>query len=385
MNRATSLQPVASYPTGLLAAERRAAGGDVVSLYGSPWWLPPEHVLEAARSAVVANTALPAPGLPSLRAAAAERLRVDSGVDVDPEHGVIVTNAANHALLVAFLTLLDPGDEVLAYAPHYYYAGLVALAGGVWRTVPTRQEDGWAWDADALRSAVTPRTKVLVVNTPTNPTGWVASREDLAALADIAAEHDLTIISDEAYDHTVYSGAEHVSIASLPAAHDRTLTVLSCTKSYVLRHWRVGFIAGPPALVALCRKVLEWSVFSVNHVAQYAAEAAMSGPQDFVSAIGDRFGACRERMLAGLAEVPGVTFAAPRGGPFLFFDASAIPGGAERLWRELLLGHGVATDLGESFGAPDHLRLMFGGEDADIDEAASRLVAAATALEHADA
>src|ERR1044071_6040978 len=112
MKRATSLEPVASYPTGLLAAERRAAGGDMVPLYGSPRWLPPEHVLEAARSAAVANTALPAPGLPSLRAAAAERLRVDSGVDVDPEHGVIVTNAANHALLVAFLTLLDPGDEV---------------------------------------------------------------------------------------------------------------------------------------------------------------------------------------------------------------------------------------------------------------------------------
>jgi aspartate/methionine/tyrosine aminotransferase len=304
--------------------------------------------------------------------AIAARLARENGVVVDPEQEIVVTNAANHALSVLFATMLDSGDEVLTFSPHYYYQGLIELAGGVPTYAPTREVDGWTWDLDALRAAVTPRTKVVVVNTPTNPTGHVASDDDLRGVAAIAEEHDLLIVSDEAYDHTVYDGGRHRSIAALPEAAGRTLTVVSATKSYAMRHWRVGFLAGPARLIAHCRNVLEWNLFNCNHVAQHALLAALEGPQDWVKDIGRRFERCRDAMVEGLGVLPGASFAIPMGGPFLFLRVDGADGFRYRLLRE----HGVATDPGSYFGSAGHLRLAFGGELADVYEAAKRVRAA---------
>jgi aspartate aminotransferase len=370
--RAKALEPVAAQETMRITRELRAQGRDVVSLYGSPHWLPPEHVLSRARAAVSDNDGAPAEGLPALLEAIAARLARENAVHVDPEQEIVVTNAANHALSVLFAAMLDPGDEVLTFSPHYYYQGVIELAGGVPTYAPTRQEDGWAWDLDALRAAVTPRTKILVVNTPTNPTGHVASDDDLRGVAAIAADRDLLIVSDEAYDHTVYDRDGHRSIAALPEAAGRTLTVISATKSYAMRHWRVGFMAGPARLIAPCRNVLEWNVFNCNHVAQHALLAALEGPQDWVEDIGRRFERCRDAMVDGLRDAPGASFAIPAGGPFLFLRVDDAEAFRYRLLRE----YGVPTDPGRHFGSAAHLRLPFGGELDDVRDAAVRIRAA---------
>ena len=186
--RAGALDPIAVYESNALVHELQARGRDVIALYGSPHWLPPEHVLEAARHAVTDNVGVPGAGHPDLLAAIAERLARENDVHVDPERDLVVTNAANHGLAVLFATVLDPGDEVVTYAPHYYFQGIIALAGGTPTYAPTSESQKWAWDHEALRAAITSRTKVLLVNTPTNPTGHVASREDLSAIVDLAID-----------------------------------------------------------------------------------------------------------------------------------------------------------------------------------------------------
>jgi aspartate aminotransferase len=377
--RARGLEPVAFRETADITRQVVAAGREVLSLYGSPHWLPPQHVLDAARAAVSENTAVPVGGLPALQVAIAARLARENGMLVDPESEVLVTNAANHGLSVLFTTILDPGDEVLTFAPHYYYQGLIGLAGGVPTYADTSQENGWAWDHDALRAAVTPRTKVLLVNTPTNPTGYVANPADLRAIAELAAERDLLIVSDEAYDHTIYDGARHLSIAAVPAAAGRTVTVVSATKSYVMRHWRIGFLAGPADVIAHCRNVLEWNVFTCNHVSQHALLAALEGPQDWVQDISPRYQIARELMLAELREAPGLALVTPGGGPFLFLHVRGLGIDAEAFRQVLLREYGVPTDPGRPFGSAAHVRLPFGGERDVVREAGRRIRAAALA------
>jgi aspartate aminotransferase len=356
-----------------LVADLQAAGKEVLALYGSPHWLPPEHVLDAARSALSDVVGAPAQGLPALCEAAARKLARVNGIEVDPDQ-ILVTNAANHGLSIVFSALLDPGDEVLTYSPHYYYQGLIELAGGVPTYAPTAEADGWRWNAEVLEQAISARTKMLVVNTPTNPTGYVASEQDLRAIAEIASRHDLLVVSDEAYDHTIYDDHRHLSIGALEGMGERTITVCSCTKSYAMRHWRIGFLATPSRLFPTLRKLLEWNCFQCNHIAQHAATAALEGPEEYIHEIGERFAQCRSLMLAGLEQAPGIPFAVPMGGPFLFVNGSRLPGGAAAL-RSSLLEHGVATDPGGPFGSADHLRLPFGGEAEDVREAARRISA----------
>jgi aspartate aminotransferase len=375
-------EPAARETTDIVSA-LEADGRHFLRLYGSPHWLPPAHVLEAGRAAVEDLAGAPAQGLLALREAAARKLARVNGIMVGP-HEILVTNAANHGLSIVLTSLVDPGDEVLTFAPHYYYQGLIELTGGIPTYAPTDAEKSWSWDIDALERAVTAKTKVLIVNTPTNPTGHVASVDELGAIAEIAHRHDILLVSDEAYDHTVYDGRKHMSIGALELAADRTITICSCTKSYVMRHWRVGFVAAPERFINTFRKILEWNCFQVNHVAQHAAAAAIGGPQDFVMEIAARFQRCRDLMLDGLSDAPGISFARPLGGPFLFVDASALRGGADELRRTLIDEYGIATDRGGPFGSDRHLRLPFGGEFGDVAEAARRISAAARRLTDAD-
>lgn len=371
------LEPVAVHETDALVDQLRAAGQNVLRLYGSPHWLPPAHVIEAARRAVTSTETVPASGRPQLREAIADRLARENDVHVDPAREIVVTNAANHGLAIVLSSVLDPGDEVLTYAPHYYYEGIVRMAGGVFAVAPTSEARGWQWDPAALAAAITPRTKVLLVNTPTNPTGYVAGAEDLRAIVDLAVAHDLLIVSDEAYDHVVYDGARHLSIATLPGAEQRTVTVVSATKSYAMKAWRIGFVAGPASVIGSCRKVLEWNVFSCNHVAQHALEAALTGPQDWVAAIAQRFETCRDLMIGELEGAPGIHAVAPRGGPFLFLRVTELDMDAERFRTLLLREHGVPTDSGRHFGSTQHLRISFGGRADDVAEAGRLIHAAA--------
>jgi aspartate/methionine/tyrosine aminotransferase len=375
--RAGELEEPAARSTVELATELRKMGRDVLSLYGSPHWLPPDHVLDAARSAVSDNDGAPAEGLLSLREAVARRMQRENGIVADPETDILVTNAANHALYVIFTSLLEPGDEVLLFSPHYYYQGCIYLAGGIPVYAQTHQRDAWAWDIGHLESLISSRTKILLVNTPVNPTGHVATSPELQAVADLAMRHDLLVVSDEAFDHVVYDDHMHRSIAALDGMRERAITVCSCTKSYALRHWRLGFIVGPTRLMPTFRKILEWNVFSCNHIAQHAARAAIDGPQDWVAEISARFQQCRDLILEPLSTNSGVTFTVPQGGPFLFVNTEELSVGMEEFRDRLLRTYGVPTDLGHAFGSDHHLRLSFGGEHEDVREAGHRLAEAA--------
>lgn len=376
--RAAELEEPPTRGTTEIVERLRDAGRAPLSLNGSPFWLPPEHVLEAGRRAVSDLAGAPLEGLLSLRTAFAARLEHVNGVTVDPGDELLVTNAANHALYVIFTALLDPGDEVLLFSPHYYYEGIIALAGGRLVYVPTSQEQSWRWDLDRLAAAVTPRTKVLLINTPVNPVGHVATEAELTAVAALAERHDLLIVADEAFEHLVYDGRAHLSIASLPEMHARTVTAYSFTKSYAMRHWRLGLLAAPRPLMRAFRNVFEWNVFTCNHVAQHAAQAALVGAQDWVRDIGIRFQRCRDVMVAGLRDVPGLSFTVPQANPFLFLDTTGLGVSSDEFRRTLMFDYGVPVDPGRQFGSSTHLRLPFGGELSDVEEAALRVRSAVT-------
>ncbi|MGI9146208.1 MAG: pyridoxal phosphate-dependent aminotransferase [Chloroflexota bacterium] len=371
--RAQLVDRTAARETSDAAASLRAAGRDVLDLYGAPYWLPPDHVLDAAARSVRDPDPAHSQGLPALRRAIADRLEHENGVLADPERGILVTNAAMHGLYVAFTSLLDPGDEVLVYSPAFYFYGSIQLAGGIPVYARTAQPTGWSWDAGALAAAVTPRTKLLVVNTPTNPTGYVATGDDLEAVAEIARRNDLIVVSDEAYDHMLYDGRKHLSIAALPGMRERTITVCSFTKSYAMKQWRLGFLVAPESLLPAMRKVLEWNLLECNHVAQHAATAALTGPQDWVADISRRMQHCRDVMATALQGAAGLSFVTPGGAPFLFLNVSALGVDGHQFAGLLLREHGVPMDSGGPFGSNNHVRLLFGGEDHVIREAARRI------------
>lgn len=364
--------------TGTKMAIKRAElahqrGIDVVGLSGAPRGPLPEHVLEAVARAARANAYAPSHGLAELRQAIADKLGRDHGLRVDPESEVLVTVGAKQALYVVLTALLDPGDEVLMPSPTYNFHGTVELVGGTPVFAPTAQESGFRWDVDALGSRITRRTKVLIINTPANPTGFVADRGMLAEIAALAEQHDLLVLADESFERLVYDGRQHVSFASLPGMFGRTITVQSCSKRYALPGWRVGYVVGPAALSGCFRKVLEWMVLTCPAVAQSAAAAAMTGPQDWLDRLIARQRENRDRVMAVLREIPDVSFAPPAGGGCLFVNIAGLGVSPEEASDHLLETAGIPTVPGPVFISDQHVRLNFGGTEEAIAKVCERL------------
>ncbi len=360
--------------------EQRRRGRDVISLRGAPYWLPPEHVLAAAERAVREPDAAPSNGFEQLRQAVADRLGDDDEIEVDPQTQVLVTAGAMHGLNLICSAVLNPGDEVIVPSPAFGFYGPIRLAGGVDVYAPTHQHNGWQWDIDAIESAVTPRTRMILINSPTNPTGYVATRRDLEAVAALAERHNLWVVSDECYDTMVYDGHEHLRFAALPGVQDRAVTVCSMTKSYAMQPWRIGYLVGPPKLTAAVRRLLEWHMMTGSHIAQRAAAAALAGPQEWVKQTAVKYQHSRDLMSAGLADAPGISFASPGGTPFLFLNVSGLQLTGGQFVDELMANEGVAAEPGGPYGSESHVRLMFGAEDDVIHEAARRITAAAKRL-----
>lgn len=353
----------------------RSQGKDILNLYGSPYWPTPGHVLEAASRAAAENQVSPSKGFPELRQAIADKMERE-GITADPRSEILVTNGAMHALSLVFTALLDAGSEVVLYRPSFFFFGLIELAGAVPVYAETTQEDGWRWNAKALERSISAKTKMIVINTPTNPTGYVATEDDLRAVADVARKHDLIVVSDESYDNMVFDAARHIRLASFQEIKDRTITICSCTKTFAMQPWRVGFVLAPSHLREYIQKVLEWSVLRCSHVSQRAAQAALEGPQEWMSEIATRFQRSRELMVSELQSVCGVTFVRPQGGPFLFLNVAELGMSGTEFSSWLLSEFGVPTDPGEFFVSNSHVRLPFGGSDSAIQEAAKRICAA---------
>ena len=368
------------------ARAREQAGERVMHLErGEPDFDTPPHIVEAlAAAARAGETHYPDQrGNLALRQALAEKLARENGIRCEPDD-VVMANGGTHALFLAFQALLGAGDEVLVLSPHWMaIPKLVAFAAGAsYRTVPAYLEllenalDP-AGLAARLGASIRPQTRGIYLNTPNNPSGAVLSREELGAIAEVAIERDLWVISDEAYEHLVFDGARHISIASLPGMAERTLSVYTFSKSYAMTGWRVGYLASPPALRAVMGPLLAfYTTHGVFPSVQSAARAALTGPQDAVEQMRRAYQDRRDVLLTGLAGQPAIRVPTPRGAFYAFAHVGAALRGRD-VWAlvEEWLELGVAVLPGTAFG-PEYaewVRLSLATRREDVAEAAARL------------
>ncbi len=283
-------------------SELAAATGSVNLGQGFPDTDGPAEVARAAADAIMSgrgNQYPPGAGIPELRLAVAEHQRRCYGLQVDPDSEVLVTAGATEAIAAALLSLLEPGDEVIAFEPYYdSYAACIAMAGAVRVPVTLRAPD-FRPDLDALRAAVTARTRLILLNSPHNPTGSVFSRAELAAIAELACERDLLVVSDEVYEHLVFDG-EHVPIASLPGMRERTVTISSGAKTFSFTGWKIGWVTGTPELVSTVRTVKQFLTFVSGGPFQYAIARALALPDEYYQSIAADLRVKRDLMCDGL-------------------------------------------------------------------------------------
>jgi N-succinyldiaminopimelate aminotransferase len=285
----------------------------------------PSGVLDAARDAIAAghNQYPPGIGVPPLRSAIAAHQQRHYGIELDPDREVCVTTGCTEAVAAALLGLVDPGDEVVVLEPYYdSYVAMLQVAGAVRRPVTLRAPD-FRLDADELRGAVTPRTRFVLLNTPHNPTGTVLNRAELQAVADVAIEHDLVVITDEVYEHLVFDDHEHVPLATLPGMAERTLTLSSAGKSYSVTGWKVGWATGPEELVGSLLAAKQWLSFSSGTPFQHAVAHALDHESDFPARLARDLQGRRDLLCAGLADV-GLEPRVPEGTYFALTDVGHL-------------------------------------------------------------
>jgi aspartate aminotransferase len=365
----------------------QAAGRPVISYAaGEPDFATPAHIVEAAVAAVrdpKNHRYTPAIGLPEMREAIVEKTRKDSGTEITAAQ-VVVTNGGKQAVYQAFATLLDPGDEVLLPAPYWTtYPEAIALAGGVTVPVFAGSDQNYMVTVDQLEAARTPRTKVLLFCSPSNPTGSVYSREQVEAIGRWAYENGMWIITDEIYQNLVYDGNRAVSITeAVPEMIDRTIMVNGVAKSYAMTGWRLGWMAGPLDAMKAAGNLQSHLSSNVSNISQRAAIAALTGPQDEVLAMREAFDRRRKLAVAELNRIPGWLAPTPQGAFYVYSDVTALLG---REWRgkqintslelcDFILDEAeVALVPGEAFGPSGYVRLSYALGDAQLLEGIQRL------------
>jgi aspartate aminotransferase len=372
-----SLAPSSTLAVQAKAKELRARGVDVISFgAGEPDFDTPARIKDAAIEAMRRGQTkyTEVGGIPELRAAVCAKLQRDNGLAYTPGD-VLISVGAKHTLFNLFTAVLDPGDEVLVPSPYWVsYPEQVKLVGGVPVPVTTDEATGFDLDPERVRAAVTPRTKVVVLNSPNNPTGAVFSRAALDAVARLAVAHDLLVVSDECYEPMTYEG-RHFSIAQIGAdIKARTLVVNTCSKAYAMTGWRIGFAAGPRELIRAMTDVQSQVTSNPSSIAQWAAVEALAGPQDDVATMAAEFDRRRRLIVEGLNALPGVRCTMPRGAFYAFANVSGLfgrrtpdaPGAPGRTLAgsadvtEFLLTHAqVAVVPGVDFGSDAHVRLSY--------------------------
>lgn len=345
----------------------------------------PAEVLEAAVRAIRggANQYPPGRGIPQLRTAIAEHQRRFHGLEVDPDHEVLVTVGATEAIASAVLALCSPGDEVVMLEPYYdSYAATVELAGAVRRTVPLRFPD-YALDVEALERAVSGRTRMILLNSPHNPTGRVLGRAELTAVADVARRHDLIVVTDEVYEHLVFDGLEHLPLAGLPGMAERTLTISSAGKTFSVTGWKIGWITGPARLIDAVITVKQFLSYVSGSPLQPAVAEALALPDAVYRSLANRLQAGRDQLIEGL-RAAGFEVAPTSGTYFVVADAAPLGVGDSldfcRRLPELAGVVGVPVrvfhDDPDAAGARSLVRFAFCKRPEVLAEATSRLVRA---------
>jgi aspartate aminotransferase len=373
----------------------RAAGRRIVDFtIGEPDFPTPPHIVEGGVAALLAgNTRYTASnGTPALRHAIADKLLRENALTYKPEH-IAVGNGAKHIIYNAFAATLNEGDEVIVPAPYWVsYPDMVALHGGTPVVVPSSAAEGFKLTPAALEAAITSRTRWLVLNTPNNPTGAVYTRGELAALGAVLERHpQVWLMTDEIYEHFVYGGAAHVSpLNVVPALAERTLMINGVSKAYAMTGWRIGYGAGPAALIKAITLLLSQSTSCPGSMSQAAAAIALDGPQNTVTEAAALFETRRDRMVQMLQALPGFSCSPPDGAFYVFPSVAGLIGRRTRAGQLLasdvdvvlyLLEHaGVAAIDGTSYGMPNHLRMSFATGIDVIDQGGQLLQAAVAEL-----
>jgi aspartate/methionine/tyrosine aminotransferase len=355
-----------------------AEGRDIIHLQiGEPDFDTPANIREAAKRALDegATHYAPYPGIPALREAIAEDAAARKGFPVDPSQ-VFVTVGGKGVMLYAILGIVDPGDEVLVPDPGYpIYESLTRFVGGTPVAVPIRQELDFRIDLDELRSLVTPKTRMLVINSPANPTGGVLTRSDLEAIAELAISHDLVVLSDEIYGRILYDGEEHVSIASLPGMAERTIVLDGFSKTFAMTGWRLGYAIVPPSLIPTYGQLVINTISCAPTFAQVGAVEAIRGPQEPMAAMVAEFRARRDLVVAGLNDIPGIECRSPKGAFYAFPRVSGTGFTGKELADRLLAEAGVCVLAGTAFGGigVDHVRISYANSRENLTAALGRI------------
>lgn len=371
-----------------LSNDLKAKGIDVVNMsLGEPDFDTPEHIKEAAIAAVRNNYShyTPVGGLVSVKEAIAEKLQKENGLNYKPDE-IFVSNGAKQSICNVIMALVDQGDEVIVPAPYWVsYPQMVLLAGGTPTYIETNLEQNFKISPEQLEKAITPQTRLIILCSPSNPTGAVYSQEELQGLAQVILRHpDLFVLSDEIYEHLNYAG-KHASIAAFDGMRERTIIVNGVSKAYAMTGWRIGFIAAPKWIISACNLLQGQYTSGPCAVSQKAAEEAWRGPQECVGEMLKAFKHRRDLLVELLSNIPGLEVRVPDGAFYLFPKCSSyfgksygdrtIKSSTDLCLYLLEVGH-VATVCGDAFGAPDYFRLSYATSEDKIIEASKRIAKA---------
>ncbi len=386
MKLSARVQRIKPSPTLAVTARAnalKAAGRDVIGLgAGEPDFDTPQHIKDAAVAAIAAGRTkyTPVDGTPGLKQAVVDKFRRDNGLDYTPEQ-VLVSCGGKQSFFNLAQALLDPGDEVIIPAPYWVsYPDMVLLAGGEPVFIDTTAAQGFRITPEQLEAAITPRTRLLVLNSPSNPTGQTYTRAELAALGEVLRRHpDVLVASDDMYEHILWAEEPFANILNAcPDLYERTIVLNGVSKAYSMTGWRIGYAAGPAGLIAAMKKIQSQSTSNPASISQAAAEAALTGDQSCVAEMREAFRRRHDAVVAGLNAIDGVTCLPSTGTFYAFPDMSGLMarlGAADDVaLAELLLERaGVALVPGSAFGAPGHMRLSFATGLDTLQEALRRI------------
>jgi aspartate aminotransferase len=361
--RAAQLSPSLTLSIDSKAKAMKAEGIDVCGFgAGEPDFDTPEHIKAAAIAALEAGFTkyTPSAGLPELRQAIAEKLEADNQITYRPSQ-IVVSSGAKHSCYNAILATCQPGDEVLIPSPYWVsYPDMVRLAGAEPIIVQTTERNGWKMRASDFENAMTPRTKMVILNSPGNPTGSVYTREELEGIVEVAAEEDIYILSDEIYEKLVYDDAKHVSIASLsPEAYGLTITVNGFSKAYAMTGWRLGYLAAPEAVAKAVDNIQSHSTSHPCSFAQRGALAALKGDQQPLADMRDEFSMRRDYMFDRITKIPNITAVKPQGAFYILVNISQLGLSSQNFADRLLSKANVAVVPGAAFGDDRTVRLSY--------------------------
>jgi len=361
------------------AMELRKEGKSIVSLStGEPNFPTPDNIKLAAIKAIEENFTkyTSAEGMPELRAIVAEKFQRENGIKSSAEQ-VLISSGGKHALSNALFVLAETGDEIIIPSPFWLsYSAMTALAEATPVLVKTKEENDWLLTPDLLANAITSRSRVLLLNTPHNPTSTFYSEEELRALAPIIEEHGLIVVVDELYEKLTYDGRKHFSIGSIPEIADQVVTVNGLSKAYAMTGWRLGYATGPEWIIEAMGRLQSQAVSHPSSITQKAAIEALTGPQESIEIMRKEFERRRDIVVSLMKEIPGITFSYPKAAFYVLFNISSYIGkkltngktilGGEDICQMLLEDHGLAIVPGHAFGKDDAIRLSFAASEADI-------------------